>query len=134
MVGNGKYKGKTFETLYADKSYVTWLVDHMAKEGKIEEVATPAKDKTATVRDKKGASGSAESPSRVKRQVNSKGKSTDHLLQDEVMQDEKEMSEWTRVEEHEAIQAEVVNLGQRMAVIEGALQTIIGEIQKGKRP
>ena len=35
MVGNGKYKGKTFETLYADKSYVTWLVDHMAKEGKI---------------------------------------------------------------------------------------------------
>ena len=106
----------------------------LLKLGMKEEVATPAKDKTATVRDKKGASGSAESPSRVKRQVNSKGKSTDHLLQDEVMQDEKEMSEWTRVEEHEAIQAEVVNLGQRMAVIEGALQTIIGEIQKGKRP
>ena len=146
VVTVGKYKGKEFQHLYKDSSYVSWIMDHVAGKDTTtsygvkqilillevrltHDLPEKAKGVSTNQADMKAATGSEESPGKAKPLGNSNGKRTNPVCQ-HVEPTAAEMEEWTNLEIQETLQADVYNLGQRMNRIEDALSTIIGEMRK----
>ena len=149
----GKYKGKPLEKLYQDHDYVKWILQHTTDPEKTRSfemskvlillelrMTMDQKGKVAP-EEAKPETGSAGYRSGASKPVSSKEMPTSHLdpKADSVSMDEEDMKESAQLGRtealeigQEALQQEVKGMNQRMDRIEGALATIIGQLQKSR--
>ena len=155
LVTAGKFRGKKFESLYEDKDYVKWILEHLNGKSKVMafgmkqvlvllelRMREDYKPTTKTVV-KKGeptSAGSARggSPSEANKPEKGYEKNIVPTCQDTEMTEE-EMSQWAHIGRMEAmeigqteLQGEVQNVSKRLDMIEAALGTIIQQLQKPK--